>query len=132
MTTQINHVELARFSANSKTFFFNKMIARNESEYLSINAIWGKGNKQRMTLFPSQLLEYHKALGVAIEKMTGMSAKAPEATTACPECGMPKRTWAALSCEEVWIIVCKDCGTVCDASIEDFEEAAKVWEMSNG
>ena len=69
----MSHKELARFSAGGKTFFFNEMRAKNDARYLSINAIWGQGNKQRMTLFVPQLLDYARCLDEAIASITGMT-----------------------------------------------------------
>jgi hypothetical protein len=96
--------ELSRFTASGKTFFFNKGKASNGTEYLAINAIYGKGNQERTVLFPAHFLEYFKHIRGAIEKMTGMSFNGgmpsdPAAPiTPCPE-RCPNCNWHLLNAE---------------------------------
>ena len=74
--TQPNIEELSRFNGGGKTFFFNKRKSVNDTEYLSINAIWGKhGNYEKLVLFPQHYLEFLKHLEKAIEGLTGFSKK---------------------------------------------------------
>ena len=126
------HNELSRFSSNGKTFFFNKGVAKNGNEYLTVNAMWGRGNKERIIVFEPQMPQFLKNLQGAVQKISGVSvvSEGPE-KTACQKCGMPKRTWKALSNEDgQWVLYCDDCGEVCDAFIEDFDEALEV--VKNG
>ena len=70
-----NHkTEISRFNGGGKTFFFNKRQANNDTEYLAINAIWGRqGNYEKLVLFPQHLMEFAKHLDGAIEHLTGFT-----------------------------------------------------------
>ena len=70
-----NHIEdISHFSGSGKTFFFNKRLAKNDIEYLAINAIWGeRGNYEKLVLFPQHYMEFSKHLDKAIENLTGFT-----------------------------------------------------------
>lgn len=91
------HQELSRFSGNGKTFFFNKGEAKNGTEYLAVNALYGKGNQERIVLFPPHFLEFIKHLKNSIESLTGFEVVPPKelqeaepenpCLNTCPNCG---------------------------------------------
>lgn len=120
----MSHKELARFSAGGKTFFFNEMRAKNDARYLSINAIWGQGNKQRMTLFVPQLLDYARCLDEAIASITGMTRNIGNSggsgITGC-RCGAEKTDIRAAETQDHkhWVLMCRVCGIEVDSSSED-------------
>lgn len=113
--------ELSRFSANGKTFFLNRATARTDTDYLVINALYGKGQKERLILFPSQYLEFHSHLTDAIEKLAGISfgpgahppTPAPPALPRdCPNCSHGSASWEVLHYNDTeWFIQCQ-CGNV--------------------
>jgi len=114
-----NHDEISRFSSNGKTFFFNKAEAKNGSPYLAINAIYGRGNQERMVLFEPHMLEFRRHLDKAIGKVLGIVMKSegrevvPEIAPKCPncefECGAYEvMVWAP----DTWNIYCSNCSTV--------------------
>lgn len=78
------HQELSKFTASGKTFFFNKLEARNGDPYLSINALYGQGNHERITLFEPQFLQFVKHSRTAVEEMTGMTFNTPQLEAAAP------------------------------------------------
>ena len=67
------HKEISRFSGSGKTFFLNEGEASNGTKYLAINALYGRGNQERLVLFPPHLLEFSKHLDGAIEHLTGFT-----------------------------------------------------------
>jgi len=67
------HKEISRFSGSGKTFFLNEGEAANGTKYLAINAIYGRGNQERLILFPPHLLEFSEHLNKAIERLTGFT-----------------------------------------------------------
>lgn len=83
--------QITRFTASQKTFFFNHAETRGGGDLLRINAIYGKGGFEKLTLLPSQLIEFYTHLGRAIEKITGFQLSG-ETTPAqpteerCPNC----------------------------------------------
>lgn len=84
------HIELSRFSANGKTFFFNKGHTKTGGDYLAINALWGQGNKERVLVFPAHYLQFVKHATSSIEQLAGVDfakedAPAP-AHEQCPNC----------------------------------------------
>lgn len=114
------HDEISRFSANGKTFFFNRMRARNDAEFLSINCLYGKNGKQRLTLFPSQMLDFYKHFVGAMRDMTGMAPNAgaptapkpPRLPIRCPACKMGSANFELTVLSEddsLWLVDCK-CG----------------------
>lgn len=113
--------ELSRFSASGKTFFFNRGKAKNGTEYLVVNALWGNGNQERVIIFPPHFLEFRKHLSQAIERLSSVSFSSSEPKPACESCGMPKRTWRCKSDleETAWVLFCSECGAVQDQSRED-------------
>jgi hypothetical protein len=126
-----NHQELSRFSSNGKTFFFNHARAKNGNEYLTVNAIYGQGNKERIIVFEPQMPQFLKNLQRAVQKISGVSVASGEAVTSCPNCGMPKRTWRAITDEQGrWVLYCSECRESCDAFLEDHDEALEV--IKNG
>lgn len=116
--------EISRFAVNGKTFFFNKGEASNGAPYLAINALYGKGNKERLVLFEPHLFGFYKNFAVAFEEMTGLAIgsappepveEEPEAATPrlplqCSGCGrgadQSKVVWRAIN---DWQVVC-ECG----------------------
>lgn len=110
------HVELGRFSANGKTFFLNKGEAKNGSEYLVINAIYGQGRQERLILFPAHYIEFKKHFDQALEGLTGARWDQKKDRPACPDCGMPKIAWRTRASKDGshWIIYCSECDEVID------------------
>jgi len=121
------HKEISRFSANGKTFFFNKGVAKNGNEYLTVNAMWGQGNKERIIVFQPQMPQFLKSLRDAVEAIAGITLASTSTPVACPKCAMPKHTWRALTNEEgQWVLYCSECREVCDAYISDFDAAVEA------
>lgn len=86
------HEELSRFTGSGKTFFFNKGRAKNDTDYLAINALYGQGRRERMVLFPPHYMEFFKHLKSSVEELTGFKfgEDLPEASPThekCPNCG---------------------------------------------
>lgn len=87
--------ELSRFSESGKTFFFNKGTSDSGAEYLAVNVLYGKGQQQRVVLFPSHFISFFKHLKGAIEQVGGITINestrpAPSREplpTHCPACG---------------------------------------------
>lgn len=67
--------ELSRFSSNGKTFFFNKFIAKNDSPYLAINALYGQGRQERMVLFEPHWMQFLRHLKASISSLSGLEFK---------------------------------------------------------
>lgn len=109
--------EIKRFSGSGKTFFFNSAISSNGEEYLIINALWGKGNQQRIVLFQTHMLPFAQALAASIAAITGfqpVAASAPETPEApempeyCPGCGCAgTKVYVELSERKEWVLRCK-------------------------
>ena len=81
--------ELSRFNGGGKTFFFNRKRARNGTEYLSINAMYGDQRYEKLVLFPQHLVEFYKHVKGAIETLTGLTPKEEEQSEPlerCPNC----------------------------------------------
>lgn len=109
--------ELSRFSASGKTFFFNKGEAKNGTDYLAINAIYGQGNRERTVLFPPHYMEYVKHVTKAVEELTGFTrsqAPAPLSEMKCEGCDAGPAKWVALRTTDLtkFVIACGDCNTV--------------------
>lgn len=117
------HDELSRFTASGKTFFFNKMKAKNGGEYLSVNALFGQGNHERITLFEPQLIQFVKHSQRAVEALTGLTyakaepsplVEAPADTipTHCPACGTFHQKFGVSILNELgkFMIFCGNCG----------------------
>lgn len=69
-----NPDRISHFNGGGKTFFFNKSKASNDTEYLTINAMYGSPPKyERIVLFPQHLGEFSKHLEQAIEHLTGFT-----------------------------------------------------------
>ena len=85
------HQEISRFSNGGKTFFFNKGVSKAGDGYLAINALYGRGNQERIVVFPSHYLQFFKAVKAAIEqlaevKLNGEAPAEPaEPSLPCPE-----------------------------------------------
>jgi hypothetical protein len=111
--------EISRFTSSGKTFFFNKGKARNGTDYLAINAIYGQGNRERTVLFPPHYMEYVKHVTEAVEKLTGFSKSTPN--SGCPKCGEDRSNTRAAETpdHEYWVIVCRVCGTLVEENKED-------------
>ncbi len=104
------HHELSRFSASGKTFFFNKGVAKNDSPYLTINALYGRGNQERLILFEPHWVQFKRHMEEAIASLTGfvIVPKKEEPTksgslttpitlaTRCPSCGFGGGKWRVL------------------------------------
>lgn len=108
--------EIVKFSAGGKTFFFNKNVARNGTEYLKVNALWGKGNREQVVVFPAQMPQFYKAFIAAMKAITGLSpeeATAPPRTpslpTRCPDCGEAGTYRVVVESEQDWFIWCSEC-----------------------
>lgn len=83
------HEELSRFSAGGKTFFFNLGRAKNGSRYLSINAMYGKGNMERLVIFPEQVVTFKDNLAKAIPHLMGLNEEDGERDVLnCYFCGV--------------------------------------------
>ena len=89
------HTELTRFWSNGKTFFLNRGLAKNGAPYLAINALYGKGNRERIVLYEGHWMQFKRHLELAIEKLTGLkpadqveqeTPKGPECPEQCPNC----------------------------------------------
>lgn len=126
MAGGVKHEELSRFSGSGKTFFFNHGVAKNGTDYLVVNAIYGKGRQERMILFPVHYLEFWKHLKGALEKMSGVTfggsepqvelpeepeaPRIPRISIQCTACGrgadQSKVVWWAV---DNWQVVC-ECG----------------------
>lgn len=112
--------EISRFSANGKTFYFNKALAKNGTPYLVVNALYGDQKKERMIVFPSQYLQFHSHLTSAVESLAQISfangtagpTRAPVLPRKCPDCGHESGSWEVLQLlEPDWYIQCQ-CGTI--------------------
>lgn len=116
------HKELSRFTASGKTFFFNHGRAKNGTDYLAINAIYGRGNQERIVLFSSHYMEFYKHLIDAIGELSGLTptqkeledpSALPPWRTKCPKCGDDDFAVDINAPEwREWAIVCKECDTV--------------------
>ena len=116
-------LELSRFSESGKTFFFNRGKAKNDTLYLAINAIYGKGMQQRLVLFPPHFFQFHDHLTRAVEELTGFSGPKqdpPEVQeqvfitpTKCPDCGSGCDDWRVVAIEPDELkIICTACDEV--------------------
>ena len=116
-------VEVVRFSSSGKTFFFNKAPAQNGSPYLTINSIYGKGNRERTILFEGHFMQYYRCLKEAIENTFGVTLNGG-GPTKC-SCGSSREDSRAVESKDHqhWIIVCRSCGNIFDHSSE---ESAKI------
>lgn len=120
--------EISRFHSNGKTFFFNKLEARNGNEYLSINTIWGNGNQERVVVFPEQMVSFYNGLKASIAEITGLAPEeggvapepAREIVNECPSCGSGPEAWGVRTKREGpeyqkrivhWDLVCNECMT---------------------
>ena len=112
------HEELSRFSGSGKTFFFNKGEAENGTPYLAVNALYGRGQNQRLVLFPAHLFDFHRHLSAAIEKLTGFTAQTyvpepvgtPDMPTTCTDCGSGCDDWRVLVISSSdWKLICRNC-----------------------
>lgn len=113
--------EISRFTVSGKTFFFNRMKARNGTDWLAINAIYGDGNQQRLGLFPSQMVEFYQHYKKAMEDITGMSPMERKITQECPDCGSGPDEWKPVDTDfeaGEWLIACTQCRTVIFENVE--------------
>ena len=126
------HQELSRFSGNGKTFFFNKGKAKTGSHYLSINALYGKGQQERLILFPPHYLEFYAHIKDALENLTGFTVgtlKASEAVEVpgpslpfeCPRCEAGPWEFMISAAEHgtEWHVYCDSCGEYITSSFKD-------------
>lgn len=129
-----NHkTEISRFNGGGKTFFFNKRKARNDTDYLAINAIWGKeGRFEKLVLFPQHLLEFSKHLAEAVEDITGFTqgggGRPLEGVTlpsACSKCDALDEEWGVhVGKAGDWNIQCK-CGNFVYTSKQEDNDGAR-------
>jgi hypothetical protein len=125
MPDVIKHKEHARFSASGKTFFFNEGRAKNGSPYLTINALYGKGNRERVILFEPHMMEFSRKLAQSIEAITGFgmqkASAGPTIPEGCPECSSSPKTWITRRelDDSYWVIFCGECKTIIKESIVD-------------
>lgn len=111
------HDELSRFTESGKTFFFNCGRASNDTEYLAINALYGKGQQQRLVLFPAQFLSFHKHLLEAIKRITGMTISEAQAEAdvpallprRCPTCDYDISNYSFIQTDQYWAVYCTNC-----------------------
>lgn len=114
--------ELSRFSESGKTFFFNQGEAANGTHYLAINALYGKGQQQRVVLFPAQFLSFFRHLKGAVETLEGIklgeshvpaTSVVPMLPYSCPKCPTSSGGWGIdIRPEEYWTITCDKCQTL--------------------
>lgn len=123
--TDFKQQELSRFTGSGKTFFLNKGKARNGTDYLAINAVYGQGRQERLVLFPPHYLEFYKHLKAAIEQLTGFQASqpsqgAPPLALECLGCGSGAARWEVKNYggETGWWVIC-ECGHVLYKSRDD-------------
>lgn len=110
--------ELSRFTGSGKTFFLNRGRARNDTEYLAINALYGQGNRERLVLFPPHFLEFRKHLTEAIETLQGVqfnnssqSPPTPSIPKKCPSCSHGAADYEiVVHTPTDWDIFCESCG----------------------
>ena len=116
--------QLAQKSASGKTFFFNRQEARNGTEYLCINSIYGDGMKERMVIFPSQIMEFRDGFNEAFEKFTGLKPTEVAVSEHCPECGSRPRDWGTLKSAngEMFVVFCRECREIILENVEDAYE----------
>lgn len=114
--------ELSRFTGSGKTFFFNKGEAKNGTDYLAVNTIYGKGSQERIVLFPPHYMEFRKHITGAMESLMGVKfvdtlppspePHVPELPIKCPKCGMGSDGYdIAVISPKQWIIECGKCIT---------------------
>lgn len=107
--------EISRFTNSGKTFFFNKKESRAGGDYLSVNAMFGKGRYEKLTLLPSQLLEFAKHLEGAVEDITGFKRSGGGSSVErCHQCdsGPARHRVASSESGDQWIRYCFDCKEV--------------------
>lgn len=108
--------EIFRFSQAGKTFFFNDVEARNGRHFGGINTMWGQGNKERVVIFPEQMLQFYRGTLKMVEHFTGLSPKdkLEKPLEKCYECGEPKSKLGVLRTKDLedFLIYCGECRSV--------------------
>ena len=104
-----NQTELSRFTGSGKTFFLNKGRAKNGTDYLAINALYGQGKREGLVLFSAHYLEFLKHLTAAVEELTGMTARKAAPATGCTKCSSKHLSVRRTLEDDYYLVFCKDC-----------------------
>jgi hypothetical protein len=117
------HAEICRFSSNGKTFFFNKAKAKNGSPYLTINALYGQGNRERVILFEGHFMQFYRCMKEAIGATFGVAVNGDGRLKGC-DCGAPREDSVAYMSDnrEYWVLGCNACNSVFDQNKEGAAE----------
>jgi len=90
-----NGERISHFNGGGKTFFFNKRKAKNDIEYLTLNAMYGSPPRyEKLVLFPQHYLEFLQHLQEAIEGLTGYRK-----IEVCPNCSPSVQEASVVSLE---------------------------------
>lgn len=100
--------EIARFSANGKTFFFNEMESKKGDPYLAINALYGQGRQERIVLFESHWPQFKRLINRVLDELMRVETDTPTQEeplvipcTYCKKDSSPGMTTCA-ACREVF------------------------------
>jgi hypothetical protein len=130
--------EICRFSSNGKTFFFNKVRARNDRRYVQINALFGDSGRERLTIFADQALEFLADVKRSVEDTFDITTKDEKNVipSICPTCSSTKEDWLARSSKDgtVFLLACAredSKGDYCTGSQSQeiiFENVKNAWD----